>query len=329
MPATTESAAAPSPPTIPVTLVAGYLGAGKTTWLNRKLRAGVAPGTLVLVNDFGAINVDAELIDYRSDRLLSLDNGCLCCSLNGALGAQLSRIARWPEPPTALIIETSGVALPGRIADMVRVARQFHLAEIVTLVDLDALSRHRQDRRIADLVEVQIAAADRLSLNRDDRLAGDELASAGRWLASINPHAIREPRSDDTAVEPCLPDNPDVESRATRLPLHRAVPIDAPTWRRFTCRLNAISERNELETLLAKHASAVARAKGFLQVGNRHFTFHWSGGRASWTPAAPRTGAAAGQLVGIGFAGTHLDTLLDALAELSTPTPTERHRSEH
>ncbi|REC94761.1 CobW family GTP-binding protein [Kushneria indalinina] len=333
MPETTEPATASSPATIPVTLVAGYLGAGKTTWLNRHLRAGVTPGTLVLVNDFGAINVDAELIDYRGDRLLSLDNGCLCCSLSDALGAQLSRIARWPEPPTALIIETSGVALPGRIADMVRVARQYHLASIVTLVDLGALPRHRRDDRIADLVEIQIAAADRLSFNREDRLGPDELASARTWLASINPHATHEPRaSDSQTAEPGdtdieTVDAGEAEPRAPRFLARRTGLLDAPNWQRFTCQLPAMAERDALETLLARHAGAVARAKGFLQVDNRHFIFHWSGGRASWTPTAPRAGA--GQLVGIGFAGTELDALLDALAELSTSPRDERSPRDH
>lgn len=325
MPETPESAPSPSPATIPVTLVAGYLGAGKTTWLNRQLRAGVEAGTLVLVNDFGAINIDAELIDYRGDRLLALDNGCLCCSLSDALGAQLSRIARWPEPPTALIIETSGVALPGRIADMIRVTRQFHLVTIVTLVDLYALPRHRRDGRIADLIESQIASADRLSLNRGKTLAPNVLATSKAWLDAINSRATLETLDPRNALG--LATDQSMTTAAGRQHAEPVAPhfclpeveaVDLPNWQHFTRRLTPIPDKDSLETRLDRHASAVARAKGFIQVGTHHYVFHWSGGRASWTPTAPRAGA--GQLVGIGFAGAELNVLLEALDELIAST---------
>lgn len=322
MPKTTDGATRPVA-TIPVTLVAGYLGAGKTTWLNRRLRSGVESGTLVLVNDFGAINVDAALIDYRGDRLLSLDNGCLCCSLSDALGAQLSRIARWPDPPTALIIETSGVALPGRIADMIRVASRFYLESIVTLIDLDALPRHRRDDRIADLVESQIISANVFSLNRGETIAGDELTSSKAWLTSLNVHATFEPALS-TAPEPtrdpvATPSSVsrNVDSVMSRFRSLKAAPASEPDWQRFTRRLPPLAERGTLETLLVRYATALARAKGFLQLGARHYVFHWSGGRASWTPTAPRPGA--GQLVGIGFAGAELEALLEALDDLAVP----------
>lgn len=319
-PKTTESTTRPIA-TIPVTLVAGYLGAGKTTWLNRRLRSGVESGTLVLVNDFGAINIDAALIDYRGDRLLSLDNGCLCCSLSDALGTQLSRIARWPEPPTALIIETSGVALPGRIADMIRIASRFHLESIVTLIALDALSRHRRDGRIADLVESQIVAANVFSLNRGETLTGNELMSSRAWLASLNPHAVFEPAwstpPESVGEAPVTPSSISQHVDAVTFRFLKTESASEPGWQRFTRRLPPLAERNTLETLLAHYATALARAKGFLQLGEHHYVFHWSGGRASWTPSAPRPGA--GQLVGIGFAGTELNALLNALDDIAAP----------
>ena len=313
----------PDRTTIPVILVAGYLGAGKTTWLNRRLRSGVKSGTLILVNDFGAINVDAALIDYRGDRLLSLDNGCLCCSLSDALGVQLSRIARWPEPPTALIIETSGVALPGRIADMIRVASWFHLESIVTLIDLDALPRHRRDARIADLVESQIVSANVFSLNRGETLAVDELTSSKAWLTSLNPYATFEPAlSTDPEPARGSPATPSSVSRnidpvTSRFRSLKTAPTSEPGWQRFNRRLPPLADRGTLETLLARYATALARAKGFLQINERHYVFHWSGGRASWTPTAPRPSA--GQLVGIGFAGAELEALLGALDDLAVP----------
>ncbi|MGQ7243128.1 CobW family GTP-binding protein [Salinicola sp. V024] len=300
------------PVTIPVTLVAGYLGAGKTTWLNALLRKGVAPGTLVLVNDFGTINVDAELIDYAGERLLKLSSGCLCCSLSDELGTQLSRIGRWPEPPAALIIETSGVARPRRIADMIRVARRFRLDRIVTLVDLASLAQRLGDSRVGELVADQIASADTLSLNRGDDLDPAERESLMHRLQSLNPAAqvARAGAGVDSSVERTPQPAP-----ARPLTLHPPAADRDPDWQRFAITLPPSLTRQTLEALLVEHADGLARAKGFIQADGRHYVFQWSGGRAEWTPATPRPGAS--QLVGIGLAGDSFNALITALKALA------------
>ncbi|OLO06109.1 CobW family GTP-binding protein [Salinicola socius] len=299
--------AEPDADPIPVILIAGYLGAGKTTWLNAHLRDGVAPDTLVLVNDFGTINVDAELIDYAGERLLKLSSGCLCCSLSDELGTQLSRIGRWPAPPAALIIETSGVARPRRIADLIRVARRFRLARIVTLVDLASLAQRLIDSRVGELVADQIASADTLSLNRGDDLDDAERERLMRRLHSLNPHAqVAHAGFRTGRRERAAPKRP--------LTLRRTDERD-PDWQRFAIALPSSLSRQTLEALLTEHADGLARAKGFLQADGRHYVFQWSGGQAEWTPTAPRPGAR--QLVGIGFAGAPLDALIAALRALA------------
>lgn len=291
---------------IPVIVVAGYLGAGKTTWLNAHLRDGVTPGTLVLVNDFGTINVDAELIDYAGERLLKLSSGCLCCSLSDELGTQLSRIGRWPEPPAALIIETSGVARPRRIADMIRVARRFRLARIVTLVDLASLAQRLDDGRVAALVEEQIASADTLSLNRGDDLDSEARDRLMARLQALNPAAT-------VTGGASLPGAPPRPTTARPVTVRRTDERD-PDWQRFAIDLPSSITRRSLETLLTRHAEGLARAKGILRADGRHYVFQWSGGRAEWMPTAPRPGT--GQLVGIGFVGEPFDTLIAALKAL-------------
>ncbi|MCK0745901.1 CobW family GTP-binding protein [Chromohalobacter nigrandesensis] len=297
---------------IPVTLVAGYLGAGKTTWLNAHLRDGVAPDTLVLVNDFGTINVDAELIDYAGERLLKLSSGCLCCSLSDELGTQLSRIGRWPEPPAALIIETSGIARPQRIADLIRVARRFRLDRIVTLVDLASLAQRLNDSRVGELVAAQIASADRLSLNRGDDLDPAEREHLIRQLQSLNPtaHVVLTGAGVDSSDERTPKPAP-----ARPLTLHPTAKDRDPEWQRFAIALPPSLTRQTLEALLTEHADGLARAKGFIQADGRHYVFQWSGGRAEWTPTAPRSGAS--QLVGIGFIGNSFDALISALKALT------------
>ncbi|NRB57497.1 MAG: GTP-binding protein [Salinicola sp.] len=299
--------AEPDADPIPVILIAGYLGAGKTTWLNAHLRDGVAPGTLVLVNDFGTINVDAELIDYAGERLLKLSSGCLCCSLSDELGTQLARIGRWLKPPAALIIETSGVARPRRIADMIRVARRFHLERIVTLVDLASLAQRLNDSRVGELVAGQIASADTLSLNRGDDLDDAERERLMRRLHSLNPHAqVAHAGFSTGRPEQAAPKRP---------PTLRRTDERDPDWQRFAIELPASLNRRTLEALLAEHAEGLARAKGFLQAEGRYYVFQWSGGQAEWTPTAPRPGAS--QLVGIGFAGAPFDALIAALKTLA------------
>ena len=99
-------------PPIPLTVVAGFLGAGKTTFINRLLRGGHGRRITVIVNDFGDINIDATLITHRDADVIALSNGCVCCSLGGNLSAALMRVCQAPEPPDHLLIEASGVSDP-------------------------------------------------------------------------------------------------------------------------------------------------------------------------------------------------------------------------
>src|SRR5277367_1046624 len=100
---------------VPVVLVAGFLGAGKTTVINHVLANAGGRRIAAVVNDFGAINIDAELIAGASDGVVSLSNGCICCSLEGDLLRTLAAILRRTPRPEAIVIETSGVADPSDI----------------------------------------------------------------------------------------------------------------------------------------------------------------------------------------------------------------------
>src|ERR1700755_2660509 len=102
---------------VPVLLVTGFLGAGKTTIVNHLLANADGRRIAAIVNDFGAINIDAELIAGASDGVVSLANGCICCSLEGDLLRTLSTLLRRDPKPEFIVIETSGIADP---ADIVR-----------------------------------------------------------------------------------------------------------------------------------------------------------------------------------------------------------------
>jgi hypothetical protein len=141
----------------PLTVIAGYLGAGKTTLINRMLADAVAPFA-VIVNDLGALAVDQALIAGQQGSTLTLTNGCACCQISADLAAQLERLRQ--DNFSALVFEASGVAKASRLATLTSQAEGYALAKVVTLVDgLDA-PRLLSDAYLSPLIKEQIAAAD-------------------------------------------------------------------------------------------------------------------------------------------------------------------------
>lgn len=152
---------------VPVTLLSGYLGAGKTTLVNHVLAAAQRPIT-VLVNDVGEINIDAALIRRRSADTVELTDGCVCCSLNGGIAQAFSEMIDRPEPPAQVLIELSGVADPSRVLPWARTPG-FRLDGVVTALDASVeADSHRELSR--ETIDIQLAAADLVVLTKLDRV---------------------------------------------------------------------------------------------------------------------------------------------------------------
>ena len=203
---------------IPLTILGGYLGAGKTTLINRLLSGDHGKRLTVLVNDFGAINIDADLIAEHTGDTISLANGCACCQLQDDALKQLQELAAMPTPPDHILIEASGAGEPARLAYLGFGITGLQLAGVYVAVAADNLAARRQDKFTGRLVQRQIAQADFCLLTKTD-LTEDDGAAARAMLQAMTDAPITAP--DDDVLQDML------SSIATPLP---AQAEDAPLF---------------------------------------------------------------------------------------------------
>ncbi|MGJ0392346.1 MAG: CobW family GTP-binding protein [Methylocystis sp.] len=203
---------------IPVTVITGYLGAGKTTLLNRILTEEHGRRYAVIVNEFGEIGIDNDLVVGADEEVFEMNNGCICCTVRGDLIRIIEGLMRRRGKFDAIIVETTGLADPAPVAqtffvdaDVKDAAR---LDAVVTMADAKWLSERLKD---APEAKTQIAFADVVILNKTDLVTSEELDEIEARIRGINPYAS----------------------------LHRAVKANVP--------LNAVLERNafDLERILA------------------------------------------------------------------------------
>ena len=151
---------------LPVSIIGGYLGAGKTTLINKILSEDHGARILVLVNDFGAINIDASLLISAKDDTIELANGCVCCTMGSDLFMAVADALDRRPRPDHLIIEASGVADPAKIAEVARAEPDLSYAGIVTVVDGLRVRDLLNDPQIGAQIHGQIACADLLIVSK-------------------------------------------------------------------------------------------------------------------------------------------------------------------
>ncbi|MES2533199.1 MAG: CobW family GTP-binding protein [Pseudomonadota bacterium] len=167
---------------IPLTVIGGFLGAGKTTLLNHLLTQSEGRRIAVLVNDFGAINIDQSLIATQGAGAIELTNGCVCCQIGDDLTAALIGVIESSTPPDAIVIEASGVSDPWRIAQVGLADPALSLESVLVLVDASVVQTQAADPLLADTVARQLVAADLLVINKCDRINEEALADLRTWL---------------------------------------------------------------------------------------------------------------------------------------------------
>ncbi len=170
---------------VPITFVGGYLGAGKTTAINEVLAVSTRP-IGVVVNDAGAINIDAALIKGCDGDSIELTDGCVCCTSIDDMGKALDAIRSRPEPPDHLVIELSGIAEPKNVIPWGRSAG-FLLDGVVIVVAVDQLLDNRLPEWVRLHMEGQIRVADLLVLTKADLASPDAIATARQRLTTLAP----------------------------------------------------------------------------------------------------------------------------------------------
>lgn len=171
---------------VPVTVLTGFLGAGKTTLLNSLLSQKHGYKCAIIINEFGAISIDNQLVVGADEEILELNNGCLCCRVRGDLVRSLGDLLRKQKRFDYVLIETTGLADPNPVVHTFKaseLAEQLRLDAIVTVVDAKHLEKELND---SPEPRAQIAAADVVILNKTDLVSADELDRLEARIRKIN-----------------------------------------------------------------------------------------------------------------------------------------------
>jgi len=175
---------------IPVTVLTGYLGAGKTTLLNRILSEPHGKKYAVIVNEFGEIGIDNDLVVGADEEVFEMNNGCICCTVRGDLVRILDGLMKRKGKFDAIIVETTGLADPAPVAQTFfideNVGRRTKLDAVVTVADAKWLNDRLKD---APEAKNQIAFADVILINKTDLVTPEELAEVEARIRGINPYA--------------------------------------------------------------------------------------------------------------------------------------------
>ncbi len=256
---------------IPLTILTGFLGAGKTTLLNRLLNGDHGLRIAVLVNDFGSVNIDAELVVGVEEEMISLANGCVCCEIRDDLLGAVERLVGSEQPPEHIVLEASGVADPAGIWATFASSRNpewLRLDGVACVVDTEQIFENLDD--LPDLLMLkarQIGFADLVVLNKVDLVSPAHLAWVRQWIDTMMDRVrIVEAVRADVPTNILLG-----AARPLRLGEHAArVESDGhgSRFRTWTYETDRSLDPERLSQMISKQLPAsVYRCKGFVLAG--------------------------------------------------------------
>ena len=302
----------PAPRRLPLTVIGGFLGAGKTTLLQHWLRHANGLRLAILVNDFGALNLDATLIAAHEGDTFALTNGCVCCQIGDDMGRALGQVLDRVDDFDAVVIEASGVSDPWRIAQLGRADPGLSLDGVVVVLDASCALVQAHDPLLADTVLRQMRAADQLVLNHCDLASAEQLQALQEWLHTTAPGIAQWPTTQaqlPLAVlsSTALPGGPRwVAASGAPGPLlgAAATPQHGQQFASWSCQPQRRFTLDALQAWLKATPVGLLRLKGFLQLDQDAAPWaelQFAGRQGSVRKCAAPAGGAA--LVAIGLTG--------------------------
>ena len=305
--------------TVAFTVIGGFLGAGKTTVVNHVLREVAGRRIAVLVNDFGALNIDESLIAGRDGDTIALANGCVCCSIAGGLIEALPPLLLRDPPFDHVIVEASGVADPRKVAQYGTLPG-FRLDGVIVAADAETIRALEADCRIGAQVRTQLLGADVVVLTKCDLVGTAALTELHEWLAEFVPGVpVLETVEGNIPLDVVL--GPiDVGARQMGGPSGDAASgSHTGLYESAVFRSDALLERAAVDAFLAKLPDGLLRAKGLLMLASvpaSMTVLHAVGRRSRLSDGGPWTSEdRTNRIVVIGLAGS-LPAVRSAATEL-------------
>ena len=268
---------------LPVTVIGGYLGAGKTTLVNHLLRQADGLRLAVLVNEFGALPIDADLIEAQDDNVISIAGGCVCCSYGNDLVMALIDLANMTPRPEHVLLEASGVAIPGAIANTVDLLADYTIDGVLVLTDAETVRARAEDRYMGDTIERQLVDADIILLNKTDLVPENSARHTADWLEQKTAGArVISTAHANLPIATVLHSSLGRERSTTDALLHKS-----DLFETLSITLEEPADPRELARRLADPALGLVRAKGFVTTGEGHrAAIHVVGNRWNVAPAS-------------------------------------------
>ena len=259
------------PDRLPLTVIGGYLGAGKTTLLNGILARPDGQRIAVLVNDFGDVDIDGRLLASAAGDVLTLANGCICCSMADGFAETLETVRGFADRIDRVVVEVSGVGEPRRVARWAHLPG-FTPDGVVVLVDPLSVRERATDRYVGETVINQVAGADLVVMSRSDVADEADLTDTEAWLSTTTDATVMRaplptavllgpaPRNLSTRTD-AEADSIEDDATTPASPSHDHVSISR--------HLDGPIPRSSIDTWIRARPGGVVRAKGLVRVDDR------------------------------------------------------------